>query len=96
MADSAAEGSVRPLVVESAGKMYALAIVLGLLAIVATALRFYARRIKQASLSWDDYMILPALVGCALPEAPRHLLRAARLTSRPAFHTWHGRLHDHW
>ena len=47
---------------ESAGKMYALAIVLGLLAIVATVLRLYARRIKQASLSWDDYMILPALV----------------------------------
>ena len=50
--------------VESVGKMYALATVLGLLAIVATALRFYARRIKQASLSWDDYMILPALVCC--------------------------------
>ena len=50
------------MVVESAGKMYALAIVLGLLAIAATILRFYARRIKQASLSWDDYMILPALV----------------------------------
>ena len=50
---------------DSAGKMYALAIVLGLLAIVATVLRFYARRMKQASLSWDDYMILPALVCCA-------------------------------
>lgn len=47
---------------ESAGEMYALAIILGLLAIVVTVLRFYARRIKQASLSWDDYMILPALV----------------------------------
>lgn len=48
---------------ESAGKMYALAAVLSLLAIVVTILRFYARRIKQASLSWDDHMILPALVG---------------------------------
>lgn len=47
---------------ESAGKMYALAFVLSLLAIVATVLRFYARRMKQASVSWDDYMILPALV----------------------------------
>lgn len=47
---------------ESAGKMYALAVVLSLLAIVFTTLRFYARRIKQAALSWDDYMILPALV----------------------------------
>ncbi|CAD6569874.1 MAG: hypothetical protein ASARMPRED_003298 [Alectoria sarmentosa] len=46
---------------ESAGKMYALATVLSLLAIMATVLRFYARRMKQASLSWDDYMILPAL-----------------------------------
>ncbi|CAD6584913.1 MAG: hypothetical protein ASARMPREDX12_001790 [Alectoria sarmentosa] len=47
---------------ESAGKMYALATVLSLLAIMATVLRFYARRMKQASLSWDDYMILPALL----------------------------------
>lgn len=47
---------------ESAGKMYALATILSLLAIVVTAMRFYARRIKQAVLSWDDYMILPALV----------------------------------
>ena len=47
---------------ESAGKMYALAIVLSLLAMTVTAMRFYARRIKQATLSWDDYMILPALV----------------------------------
>ncbi|CAF9940665.1 MAG: hypothetical protein ALECFALPRED_008785 [Alectoria fallacina] len=47
---------------ESAGKMYALATVLSLLAIMATILRFYARRMKQASLSWDDYMILPALL----------------------------------
>ena len=47
---------------ESAGKMYALAIVLSLLAMVVTAMRFYARRVKQATLSWDDYMILPALV----------------------------------
>ena len=51
---------------DSAGTMYALAIVLGLLAIAATVLRFYARRIKQASLSWDDYMILPALVCRAM------------------------------
>ena len=83
-------------VVESAGKMYALAIVLGLLAIVATVLRFYARRIKQASLSWDDYMILPALVRCALLEASGPVLRAAKLTLRSAFHHWHSRLHDHW
>ena len=51
---------------ESAGRMYALAIILSLLAMIATAMRFYARRIKQATLSWDDYMILPALVRCAI------------------------------
>ncbi|KAL9071978.1 MAG: hypothetical protein Q9161_003910 [Pseudevernia consocians] len=60
---------------ESAGKMYALATVLSLLAIIATALRFYARRIKQASLSWDDYIILPALVCWAMPEASQRMLR---------------------
>ena len=47
---------------ESPGKMYALAIVLTFLAMLAVALRFYARRIKSAGLAWDDYMILPALV----------------------------------
>ena len=80
MADSVGDPYAHTSVVESAGKMYALAIVLGLLAIGATALRFYARRMKQASLSWDDYMILPALVRCALMKAPWHVLRAATLT----------------
>ena len=47
---------------ESAGKMYVLATVLSILAIVAVMLRFYARRIRQTALSWDDYVILPALV----------------------------------
>ena len=47
---------------ESPGKMYALAIVLTLLAMLAVALRFHARRIKSAGFAWDDYMILPALV----------------------------------
>ena len=47
---------------ETPGKMYALAIVLTVLAILAVALRFYARRIKKVATAWDDYMILPALV----------------------------------
>ncbi len=47
---------------ESAGEMYALATVMTILAIVTTMMRFYARRIKQTALSWDDYAILPALV----------------------------------
>ena len=42
--------------------MYALATVLSVLAIVAVILRFYARRMKQTAVSWDDYAILPALV----------------------------------
>ena len=95
MTDSAGDQFAHTSVVESAGKMYALAIVLGLLAIAATTMRFYARRMKQASLSWDDYMILPALVRYALSKAPWHVLRTATLTWRSAFHTWHGRLHDH-
>ncbi len=47
---------------ESAGKMYAIATVLSILAIVAIVLRFYARRIKRTALWWDDYTILLALV----------------------------------
>ncbi|KAI4252134.1 MAG: hypothetical protein LQ352_004456 [Teloschistes flavicans] len=46
---------------ESPIKMYALAAVLSLLAIVATVLRFYARHIKKAGYSWDDMVLLPAL-----------------------------------
>lgn len=39
-----------------------MAIVLSLLAIAGSVLRFHARRLKQAALSWDDYMILPAML----------------------------------
>ena len=59
---------------ESAGTMYALATVLSVLAIVAVILRFYARRVKQTALSWDDYAILPALV--------RHFPNTAHLLSQ--------------
>lgn len=48
---------------ESAGKMYALAAVFAALAIVAVVLRFHARRLKKAKSSWDDYLILVALVS---------------------------------
>lgn len=47
---------------ESPGKMYALAAVLTLLAIVAVMLRFYARRIKKICPSWDDYLVVLAMV----------------------------------
>ena len=51
---------------ESPGKMYALASVLTILAIVAVILRLCSRRIKKICLSWDDYFIMLALVGlCA-------------------------------
>lgn len=50
---------------ESPEKMYVLAAVLMLLAIVAVMLRFYAMHTKKVGLStWDGYMILPALVRC--------------------------------
>lgn len=50
------------IMAETPGMMYALAIVLTILAFLATALRFYARYIKKAGFSWDDYMILPAML----------------------------------
>ena len=52
---------------ETPGKMYALATVLAILAAVAVMLRLYARKIKNAILGWDDYLIVFALVG----RAPR-------------------------
>lgn len=52
---------------QSPAAMYALVTVLTLLAMVAIALRFYARRIKQTKLMWDDYMILPAMVCHHIP-----------------------------
>ena len=60
--------------VETPGKMYALATVLTLLAIVAVLLRLHARKIKNAILAWDDYLIISALVG-----------RAARLLHFPSY-----------
>ena len=54
-------------IAETPGKMYALAAVLSVLAIVAVILRFYSRRLlKTARIEMDDYMILPALV-CHVP-----------------------------
>ena len=39
-----------------------ISVVFSLVAIVAVALRLYARRLKRQSLGADDYTILPALV----------------------------------
>ena len=49
--------------VESPGKMYALATTLTLLALAAVICRFWARRIKNIRPSWDDYLIVLALVS---------------------------------
>lgn len=51
---------------ETPGKMYAMAVVFSMLAIIAVALRFYARYLKRAGYWWDEYMIVPALV-CSSP-----------------------------
>ena len=50
---------------ETPGKMYALAVVLTLLAVLAVVLRLYARKLMNVILAWDDYLILFALVGHA-------------------------------
>lgn len=60
-------GHLGPRYMPSGGRdtpatLYAIAIIFSLLAIAATALRFYARSIKNVGRSWDDYAIIPALV----------------------------------
>ncbi|KAL8933849.1 MAG: hypothetical protein Q9216_006187 [Gyalolechia sp. 2 TL-2023] len=57
------------------GTVYAIAIVFSLLALVATALRFYARNIKKVGFSWDDYVIIPALVRQNIPPPLSSVLR---------------------
>lgn len=66
---------------ETPEKMYALAVVLTLLAAAATVLRFYARYIKKAGFSWDDLALFPALV-CPLlfrPDVGGHPLLLCRI-----------------
>ena len=54
-------------ILETPGKMYALAGLLSVLSVVAVILRFYSRRLlKAAKIEMDDHMILPALV-CHIP-----------------------------
>ena len=48
---------------ESPGKMYALATVLPLLAIIAIVLRLRVRFGSRQRLGWDDYLIIPAFVS---------------------------------
>ena len=77
---------------ESPGKMYALAVVLTLLAIAAVLLRLYARRITKQRLEWDDYMIFPALVGY-IDQLDLPALAPVKLKSAAAVHNRDSRLH---
>ena len=72
--------------------IYAIAILFSILAVAATALRFYARSIKKTGLSWDDWAIVPALVCLALIKRSRY--------SRPflivlGLHDCNGYYYDH-
>ena len=80
---------------ETPGKMYALASVLTVLAIVAVVLRFYSRRIKKVGVSWDDYLIVLALVGffSVISASGRNTYELVLLTD---LHCRHGDLHVRW
>lgn len=56
--------------------VYVIAIVFSLLALAATILRFHARNIKKVGFSWDDYVIIPALV-CTFATAIAMLVGVA-------------------
>jgi hypothetical protein len=45
--------------------MYGIATSMTILALVAIALRFYARHVMKIGYSWDDWMMIPAMV-CTL------------------------------
>ena len=81
---------------ETPGKMYALAVVLTLLAIAAVLLRIYARRITKQRLAWDDYMMFPALVGPIDLAQDLPALALWKLKSTAAFHHRHSMLHVCW
>ena len=80
---------------ESPGKMYALASVLTILAIVAVMLRFYSRRIKKIYLSWDDHFIVLASVGfCAVTLLYKAVTYKSTF-SKDLYHRY-GNLHVRW
>ena len=76
---------------DSPGEMYALSVLLTLLALLAVLLRLHARRIKRVEFAWDDYLIVLALVSC-LPRFHIFGLRS-RLTSASGIHDCDWRLH---
>ena len=76
---------------DTPGKMYAIAILLTLLAMVAIGLRFYTRHIKKAKYSYDDYMILPAMVSISISH--QLCFSLPRKVTFIALHHWHGDLY---
>ena len=64
MSDSSSEvlGELPPRPPGIEKLMYLIATSMTILPLIAIALRFYARHLKRTGLSWDDYMILPAMV----------------------------------
>ena len=78
---------------ETPGKMYALATLLTLLAVVAVLLRFHARKIQKAILTWDDYLITVALVSHSTSDASS----AHRLTKvEPVLHNRYSAVYVRW
>ncbi|MCJ1452008.1 hypothetical protein MMC28_002348 [Mycoblastus sanguinarius] len=70
---------------DSPGEMYALSVLLTLLALLAVLLRLHARRIKRVEFAWDDYLIVLALafttatgvcmvIGAAIGDLGSHTL----------------------
>ena len=51
---------------QSAGQTVGVTAFLTVAALVAIALRFCARRLKQVGLGWDDYTIMAAMVSLHL------------------------------
>lgn len=77
---------------ESPERMYAIATIMTVLALLAVGLRFWARHVKKSGLSWDDYMILPALVCFPIVS----LVQARSLILAIAVHDRYSYLHVHW
>ena len=63
---------LRPAGIET--EIYLIASSMTVLPLIAIALRFYARSLKKTGLSWDDYLILPAMVRALLSTLRRRML----------------------
>lgn len=81
---------------ESPGKMYALAVVLMLLAVIAVMLRIQARRMMKASIAWDDFLVVIALVRLEQLLATLRIGTPQQLTMIVVVYDRHWSLHDCW